>query len=109
MTVQCPPAFRLSYVAIVHASSCLAIFLLFSPLYCPLLFSFLSVIIITIIIIIIISSSSSSSSIQMDLFSRRMMNSALPQVKYACLQRDLTDVAKARQAYSGAMAVGPTD
>ena len=43
MTVQCPPAFRLSYVAIVHASSCLAIFLLFSPLYCPLLLSFISV------------------------------------------------------------------
>ena len=29
MTVQCPPAFRLSYVAIVHASSCRAIFLSF--------------------------------------------------------------------------------
>ena len=43
MTIQCPPAFRLSYVAIVHASSCLAIFLLFSTLYCPLLFSFVSV------------------------------------------------------------------
>ena len=38
MTVQCPPAFRLSYMAIAYAASSCAIFLLFSPLCCP--FSF---------------------------------------------------------------------
>ena len=41
MTVQYPPAFHLSYVAIVHASSSCVIFLLFSPLCCPSFFLFL--------------------------------------------------------------------
>ena len=54
------------------------------------------------------NSSSSSSSIQMDVFSRGMLNPISSQVKYACLQRDLTDVAKTWQAYSGALGVGPT-
>ena len=36
MTVQCPPVFRPSCMAIIHVSSSLAIFLLFSVLCCPL-------------------------------------------------------------------------
>ena len=34
MTVHYPPAFHLSYMAIIHASSTCAIFLLFFPRYC---------------------------------------------------------------------------
>ena len=39
MIVQCPPAFRLSYVAIVHASSYRAIFILLLLLLLLLLFT----------------------------------------------------------------------
>ena len=46
MTVHCPPAFHLSYVAIVHASISSAIFLSFSPLCSPSFFLFLSVLVL---------------------------------------------------------------